>query len=308
MVKIKNIISIFVSIAIIVVVIINKDYIVDSIQKLIYINREAVIKSGNDWEKAYGFKYFEESDEFEPEEYEDLVSIFYTTLNKGWDEFTFYCDYEYKDCLEDVSSLSYDEKFLSEMNNFVHPYNSYTTIRTSYNENGEVTIKVDKLYSDKDIMQIDKDIQLLMDNNLNNNMDLREKIKKMHDVIIENTKYDSVMADTNQSKYDSTRINGLLYDHYAICSAYTDTMAVILTKLGVKNFKIASDDHVWNALYIDGKWYHLDLTWDDPITTSGRDVLTHKFFIIDDDELSKLNMEDSKGDHTYNRRIYLEFK
>ena len=30
------------------------------------------------------------------EEFDDLVSVFYTALNKGWDEFTFYCDYEYK--------------------------------------------------------------------------------------------------------------------------------------------------------------------------------------------------------------------
>ena len=166
---------------------------------------------------------------------------------------------------------------------------------------------IDKLYSDEDIDKIDKDIDIWINEYVRSNMNDKDKIKAMHDAIINRTKYDKVRADTNNSKYDSARINGLLYDHYAICSGYTDMMAVVLSKLGIPNYKIASEEHVWNAVYLDGKWYHLDLTWDDPLTTSGKNMLLHDYFLINDSELTRLDMEKSKRDHIYNRDIYLEF-
>ncbi len=155
--------------------------------------------------------------------------------------------------------------------------------------------------------RVSGDIDILIDTYIDDSMTLREKIKVLHDAIINNTKYDEARADTNESQYDSSRIQGVLYDHYAICSGYTDIMAVILSKLDVPNYKIASEEHVWNAVYIDNNWYHLDLTWDDPISTSGRDILLHDYFLISDNDLTKLDMKATKREHIYNRDIYLEF-
>ncbi len=307
MIKMKNIISFFVSFIVIVVIVLNLDTIITTIRTAIFSTREPIILEGNEWEKDYGFKFFQESEDFKPTNYSDLVDIFYTALDKGWDEFTFYCDVDYEECLDDVADLSYDEKLLADMNNFIHPYNSYSTIKTVYDDTGEITIKIDRLYSDEEIKKLDKDIDELMNSYLLDAMSTRDKIKTMHDVIIKNTKYDKVKAETNQSEYDSSRINGVLYDHYAICSGYTDLMAVILSKLGVKNFKIASDEHVWNAVYLDNKWYHLDLTWDDPITSSGRDILVDTYFLIDDVKLYELSKDKESDDHSYNSKIYLEF-
>ena len=307
MIKMKNIISFFVSIIIILVVVLNLDTIISVIKDVIYSNREVFIPEANMYEKDYDFMYFKESDDFIPSNYDDLVSIFYTTLDKGWNEFTFYCDTEYEECLEDVAVISNDQKFLAEINNFVHPYNSYSTIKTLYDDTGKVTITIDKLYKDDEVDKIDKEIKIWMNEYIRDNMSTKDKIKVMHDAIINKTKYDQVRADTNNSKYDSARIQGVLYDHYAICSGYTDMMAVVLSKLNIPNFKIASEEHVWNAVYVDGKWYHLDLTWDDPITTSGRNVLLHDYFLINDNDLTRLDMSATKREHIYNRDIYLEF-
>ena len=32
-------------------------------------------------------------------------------------------------------------------------------------------------------------------------------------------------------------------------------------------------DHAWNLVELDGKWYHLDATWDDPMPDQGEDAL-----------------------------------
>ena len=76
-------------------------------------------------------------------------------------------------------------------------------------------------------------------------------------------------------------------------------MALFLDKLGFKNYKISSAKHIWNAVYIDGEWKHLDLTWDDPIT-DGADRLEYNFFLISDKELESKNT----GQHNYNKVIY----
>lgn len=305
MIKLKNILSFLLSLVVIVMIILNFDIIVDKLKDIVYVRPELVINPSNDYTKKYDFNYVKQVDEYIPYNYKDLENIFFSVLNQGWDEFTFYCPKEYEECLNDVAKLSYDEVLLSDINNYVHPYNSYSTIRTLYDDTGEITIKIKHLYSDSEIKKIDNDIDLIMNNLIDDKMDDNEKIKVLHDYIINNTKYDVLRANEGTSSYDSSRILGVLYDHYSICSGYTDIMAVMLYKLGIPNFKVASETHVWNAVYLNGEWLHLDLTWDDPVSTSGKDILDHTYFLINNDILESL--EDTK-EHTYNKNVYLELK
>ena len=55
----------------------------------------------------------------------------------------------------------------------------------------------------------------------------------LHDYIVNNTKYDQ--NDKESTIYDSSRMIGLLFEHFAVCSGYTDTMAVMLEKINIKN-------------------------------------------------------------------------
>lgn len=307
MIKIKNLMFFLISILVIMMIVINFDAIATRVKDILRIHPELVIKEGNKFKKDDSFLFVKQVSSYEPNNYNDLKNIFYSVLNQGWNEFTFYCPIEYNDCLSDVAQISYDKVLLSNINNFVNPYNSYTSIRILYDETGEVTIKVSHLYSEDEIKRIDKEINNIINNVTNEKMSLRDKILALHDYIINNTKYDIDRANStdNSSQYDSARILGVLDDHYAICSGYADIMAVMLEKLDVPNYKISSDTHVWNALYLDGKWWHLDLTWDDPISPSGKDILDHSYFIIDNDTLMKLD-EDIE-DHIFDSNVYLEF-
>ena len=80
-------------------------------------------------------------------------------------------------------------------------------------------------------------------------------------------------------------------------------MQLFLEKLNIKNFRVSSNNHIWNAVYIDGKWYNLDLTWDDPVITNiEADVLEHNFFMIDTAKL----LEIEKTEHNFNQEVYSE--
>lgn len=307
MIKIKNYISLLAVLIVCIALFMNADVITEKLKTILYIHPEIVIKPGNDYVKKDKFNFIEQVDAYEPYNYDDLKNIFYSILNQGWEEFTFYCPNEYVDCLKDVEKISDDKALLSDINNFVHPYNSYSTIKTLYDDMGEVTIKVSHLYSDKEIKKIDSDIDTIIKKNTTSSMSDREKIKSLHDYIVNNTKYDIKRANDQESDYDSARILGVLYDHYSICSGYADLMAVILNKFEIPNYKIASESHVWNAVYLDGEWLHLDLTWDDPVTASGKDVLDHTYFLIDTNTLEGLN-EKNNTEHIYDKKIYYELK
>ena len=81
----------------------------------------------------------------------------------------------------------------------------------------------------------------------------------------------------------------------------------VLTKFNIPNYKISSDNHVWNAVYLNGTWLHLDVTWDDPTTNTGEDMLLHDYFLIDDSSLFTYD-DVNLREHTYNYDVFLEFK
>ena len=104
----------------------------------------------------------------------------------------------------------------------------------------------------------------------------------------------------------TNKANGALVNKVALCSGYTDVMAVMLEKLDINNFRIASEGHIWNAVYIDGDWKHLDLTWDDPVSADGKPVLDYSYFLIDTPTL--MDLDKKEQEHIFNTEFYLEFK
>lgn len=310
MAKVKNIILLLITFIAFFFIFLNFDKIKEQFYNTVNSfnnnDEQIVYPDINMYARSFAYNYVKDVTSFDPKSYDDLVNIFYTILNNGWTEATFYCNDEYDSCLSDLDSISHNDILLSNINNFVSPYNSYSSIKTTYDDTGKVTIYITHLYSDSEILQIDKLIDEMIDENTTDNMTNREKIKALHDYIINNTKYDTKRAETDDSTYDSARIQGVLFDHYAICSGYADIMAVILDKLGIANYKISSDNHVWNGVRLDGVWYHLDLTWDDPVSTSGKEILSHDYFLISSTDLYKLDT--SIKEHVFDTTVYSEFE
>lgn len=108
------------------------------------------------------------------------------------------------------------------------------------------------------------------------------------------------MADKGSSEYHSNTAIGALFEGKAICDGYSDAMAFFLDKIGVENIKVTNDEHVWNVVKINNTWYHIDITWDDPIYTNGSNLTTHEYFMITTNELEKKNDEE----HYFDKTIY----
>lgn len=256
----------------------------------------------NKYYKDKDYTYVQNTNDFVAKDKKHLLNIFYTVVNSGNREFTFYCDKKYTNCQKDVVELVEDKDIISNINNFVHPYNSFEKINTSYDKYGEIKLEIDKVYTDTDINKINDKVKDVISKETNDKMTNKQKITKIHNYIINNGKYatDSVRAKSKDKTYN--KANDILLDGYGLCSAYSDAMAIFLYELGIDNYKIASDSHIWNLVNVDKKWLHLDLTWDDPITQSGKDKLETMFLLIDNKKLKELKVEK----HDYNKDVYKE--
>lgn len=267
--------------------------------------KEINIEEKNEYYIDYDFVYVKNTNDFNPKNKQDLINIFYTILNSGWDNFSFYCNKEYKTCKKDINDIINDANILPSINNYVHPFNSYASFSISVNNFGKVNVTIERIYTDEIISVLNKKIKEIESNIITNNMDNKEKIKAVHDYIINNTKYDEEKEYTEINgiknyKNKSNIAYGPLINGKAICGGYTDAMSIMLYNLGIYNFKISNDNHVWNVINIDDKWLNTDLTWDDPLTNTKEDVLTYTFFLKTTDELLLLDTTE----HTFNKDFY----
>lgn len=288
----------------IITTIVHKDKIINNMAYLLNSNKKIVLETPNNYYKNIDYEYLKQSKDFIPYSKQDLINIYYSILDRGYSTFTFYCPKEYTSCINDLEEIILPTNdTLSNLNYFISPFNSEKKIKTVYSSTGEITVYIsDKLYSEEEINAVNNKIDEIIKDNITNDMALEDKILKIHDYIINNTKYDTA-ALNNTSKYKSYNSYGTLIEGYSTCNGYADTMALFLDRFGVKNYRVASSTHVWNAALINNKWYHLDLTWDDPITTGTNiDTLTHQFYLIDTEKLENYQIKE----HNYNKFIYRE--
>lgn len=303
---------------IIVAAIISSNKVSDNIAKILTKDYNSKITINNNYSKNKSYNFFKLSKNNYPLSYKELIGEFFKAIDSKSSKYTFYCPSEYKNCLNDVTKISDNELLLTHLNNFVHPYNSFTNIKTKINESGEITLSITYLYQDEEIEKINEKANEIINNTINDSMTDYDKIKAIHDYLAKNIKYDVERNETGNSKYDSYKATGALFSGYATCNGYADTLAIFLSILGFDNFKIAtapeeisyeSTGHVWNAIYYENSWRHIDLTWDDPVGKDGKEYLYHKYFLVTNDELNEADQGEVKiEEHNFNKLIYSELK
>ena len=98
-------------------------------------------------------------------------------------------------------------------------------------------------------------------------------IKMVHDYLVDNIEYDSSLSKPNI--YD---VYGALVNHVSVCEGYARSFKYILDEMGIPcvlvigtgtNSRGETERHAWNYVEIQGSWYAVDCTWDDPVVVGG---------------------------------------
>ena len=117
----------------------------------------------------------------------------------------------------------------------------------------------------------------------------------IHNYIVNHTKYDYTAYKTGNIPDESFTAYGCLVLGKAVCQGYSEAFKLMCDLSALECMVVGGESqasgswegHAWNIVKVSGKYYHLDSTFDDPITSDRKDVLTFYYFNLSDRELSK---------------------
>lgn len=148
---------------------------------------------------------------------------------------------------------------------------------------------------------------------LNENAKDYEKVYLVHNAIINKVYYASDITERTDKNIYAYTADGVFNSKYqsAVSYGYAKAFKAVMDYIDVpciyiegQNSDLLDDstatqkqleesDYInncaWNAVYLGGEWYLINLGLDDPVTTTGKDALSYKYFNITDSQASNLS-------------------
>lgn len=120
-----------------------------------------------------------------------------------------------------------------------------------------------------------------------------EKELAVHDWMIAWAEYDQAALSSlpgAQPTPDSDNPYGFFTGRAAICTGYTSTFQLLMDLLDIECVTVegtaynGTEDHAWNMVRLDGDWYCVDVTWDDPVSSAPvSPAAAHMYFNVTSD-------------------------
>lgn len=176
------------------------------------------------------------------------------------------------------------------------------TYRLFINSGDEANYLTDEFSSkaqiDNAILKIEEVRNQILQNKTGNTY---RDIKMVHDYLV-----DKISYDTSISKPYIYNIYGALVEKVSVCEGYAKSMKYLLDCLNIPctmvigkgtNSQGKTENHAWNYVQIDGIWYALDATWDDPIVIGDgtqSQSSRYRYFLKGSNEMEKDHLPSGK--------------
>lgn len=180
-----------------------------------------------------------------------------------------------------IEAYTYDNPnifYLSPNKMYLNIERTKTIFKTTYNvyiDNGEAqSYLVDEFPSkelvDNAINKVESIKNTITSRKTGNTYD---DIKMAHDYLIDNLEYDTSISKSNI--YD---VYGALVNRMCVCEGYARAFKYIMDDMQIPcvlvigkatNSKGETENHAWNYVNLNGSWYAIDTTWDDPVVLNG---------------------------------------
>lgn len=154
-----------------------------------------------------------------------------------------------------------------------------TTYNVSIGPDSNSSYLAEGFYSESDVLTAESQVEYIASNIVSSlSGSTYDKVKQLHDYLIDNTSYDSDSISNL-----SHGIYGTLVNNLAVCDGYSKAFKYILDLVGISCVQVCGvgqnssgqvENHAWNDVLINGTWYAVDVTWDDPIIIGGNGKLT----------------------------------
>lgn len=183
--------------------------------------------------------------------------------------------------------LKYIE-YKNKLNGKIYPF-----LVTYYNKFKSICDNYNIIYNFGDENNSWIDIENIMDDfiqkEITPTMSDYEKIKAAHDFICKKVTY-AYPHEFSGCKRLSSPYCPLIEGH-GVCSDYAVAFGYLTARMGFETYYVHGygsatlDDHAWNIIKLDGNYYHVDCTWDDPTWSS---TTRYNYFLKSDNTLRSL--------------------
>ena len=132
-----------------------------------------------------------------------------------------------------------------------------------------------------------------------------EKALFIHDYIVNSIDYDTDALKNDILFREASTIYGVLINKKAICSGYAKAYQYLLELCGVNAICVggyaitdnSNQAHMWNIIQLDQEYYHVDVTWDDPVVeNTAYAAPSYAYFCLTTNEI----LQDHTIDHGQN--------
>ena len=104
-----------------------------------------------------------------------------------------------------------------------------------------------------------------------------DKAKALHDYLVENSEYSRTAIAGGQVPMVEHTAYGVLVGGEGVCDGYSRAYQDLLGRVGITSVVVESRPmyHAWNMVSLGGSWYHVDVTYDDPIIWGSNGTVVH---------------------------------
>ncbi|MBR0485254.1 MAG: hypothetical protein IJJ69_10825 [Oscillospiraceae bacterium] len=165
----------------------------------------------------------------------------------------------------------------------------------------EVTLKVMNQYSPDELRRMSEQVDFAVEqilNTVNPEDSDYEKALQIHDYLVTHTEYDQSAVNSGKGLWSTAF--GCLINGSAVCQGYSQAFQILMNRLGIEcgicSGDAKSEPHAWNYIKLNGQYYWVDVTWDDPVSENHNfDWIHHGYFLIDDRMLARSRTFESNG-------------
>ena len=209
------------------------------------------------------------------EEQDGIVSAIYKGLSTGQSEidvseYNFDFDATKLQTLYEIMCYSFPELwYVNKWNASYYSNNNLAKVYPTYStEYGSIDQVKAEFFSTAD------DLYLSL---VDDSMDDFTKAVVLHDALVLNTFYTKDVQNDRGNNYT------YMVQNYGVCQFYAECYAYLLAQCGIRSELISSNsmNHAWLKVNLDGEYYNIDSTWDDPTPDKvGR--VSHSYFLNSD--------------------------
>lgn len=123
-----------------------------------------------------------------------------------------------------------------------------------------------------------------------------DKLRWIHNMIVKNVVYDDAAAAQGFGVYEAHTIVGVFEKRTAVCEGIAKAVSLLGDRLGMELPVVCGDGtngeidqigpHAWNLVQIDGKFAHLDVTWDMCMSVASR-CTRYDYFCLPDTHMRR---------------------